>query len=325
MGTAGRRTFIKQIAIATSLISSKSFAMGKPTIQADSPSEFPTFISTWNHGLPAVNEAYSVLKSGGSVLDACERGVMLIEADPTNMSVGLGGLPDRDGVVTLDASIMDHDLRAGSVCFVQGITHPISVARMVMEKTPHIMLSGKGAEMFAVQNGIAQQPNSLTDAARKAWEAWCVEKKYQPIINIENHDTIGLLGIDAGGRMAGVCTTSGLAYKVHGRVGDSPIIGAGLYVDGEIGCATCTGLGEAAIRTSAAFLTVEHMRNGSTPQQACEKTIQRIKEKNPNYADFQIGILALNKNGSHGAHSLQRGFVFALHQGGVGKMLEASS
>ncbi|MCX6141044.1 MAG: N(4)-(beta-N-acetylglucosaminyl)-L-asparaginase [Candidatus Kapabacteria bacterium] len=271
-------------------------------------------ISTWDHGLPANITALATLRNGGSVLDAVERGVMVVEADPTNLSVGLGGLPDRDGIVTLDASIMTGDCRAGSVCFVQGIAHPISLARMVMERTPHVILAGAGAERYAREQGMTQLPNELTKAARSAWEAWCKEKKYAPVINIENHDTIGLLAMDSNGIMAGACTTSGLAYKVHGRVGDSPIIGAGLYVDNEVGAATCTGLGESVLRTLASFLAVERMRLGDSPQEACEVAIKRIVAKHSNYKDFQVGILAIDRQGRHGAFSLQKGFSYVLNE-----------
>lgn len=274
----------------------------------------PLVISTWDHGMAANAAALAALASGGSVVDAVERGVMVTEADPTNLSVGLSGLPDRDGIVTLDACIMSGDGRAGSACFLQGIAHPISLARMVMEKTPHVMLVGPGAERFARENGITQKPNALSAEAKKAWEQWLTEKKYKPVINIENHDTIGLLARDAQGRMAGACTTSGLAYKIHGRVGDSPIIGAGLFVDDEVGGATCTGLGESVIRTSASTIAVERMRYGATPQEACEEAIKRIVKKHDNWKDFQVGILAIDKQGRYGAFALHKGFTYALNK-----------
>ncbi len=257
--------------------------------------------------------ALAALSSGGSVVDAVERGVMVTEADPTNLSVGLSGLPDRDGIVTLDACIMAGDGRAGSACFLQGIKHPISLARLVMEKTPHVMIVGAGAERFARDNGMTQFPNALSAEAKKAWEQWLTEKKYKPVINIENHDTIGMLARDAQGRMAGACTTSGLAYKIHGRVGDSPIIGAGLFVDDEVGGATSTGLGESVIRTSASAVAVERMRYGATPQEACEEAIKRIVKKHDNWKDFQVGILAIDKQGRYGAFALHKGFTYALN------------
>ncbi|HLP27608.1 MAG TPA: N(4)-(beta-N-acetylglucosaminyl)-L-asparaginase [Candidatus Didemnitutus sp.] len=299
-----RRTFIAASVGAATLASAQH-------ILAES-TRTPLVISTWDHGLPANSAALRILNNAGSVLDAVEQGVMVVESDPNNLSVGLGGLPDRDGVVTLDASIMTGDGRAGSVCFVQGIQHPISLARMVMERTPHVLLAGSGAERFAREQGVTQQPNSLTRQARAAWEEWCKKKNYSPVINMENHDTIGLLAMDNTGAMAGACTTSGLAYKIHGRVGDSPIIGAGLYVDNEVGAATCTGLGETVLRTLASFLAVERIRMGDHPQVACETAIKRIVSKHTNYREFQVGILAIDAAGRHGAFSIQKGFTYAV-------------
>lgn len=275
--------------------------------------------------MPANAAAMEALIRGGSALDAAEQGVMVVESDLKNLSVGLGGLPDRDGVVTLDACIMDGTGRAGSVCFVQGIAHPVSVARMVLERTPHVMLVGSGAERFARDHGVKTQPNSLTPQARAAWEEWKKTSQYKPVINIENHDTIGLLVVNGDGTMAGSCTTSGLAYKIHGRVGDSPIIGAGLYVDEEVGCATCTGLGETVLRTLASFLAVERMRAGASPQQACEEAINRIIKKNAWVASYQVGILALNARGDHGAYSVEPGFTYALTRKGGHELYKAGS
>lgn len=295
----------------------------KGKLNPNSAKGFPMVISTWNHGMPANDVALKVLNEGGRALDAVEQGVMVPESDKNNTSVGLGGFPDREGIVTLDASIMDEKGNAGSVSFLQGVDHPISVARRVMEKTPHVMLVGIGAELFAKSEGFTQHKNALTDQAKKAWQDWLKEKNYKPIINIENHDTIGLLALDKKGDASGACTTSGLAFKMHGRIGDSPVIGAGLYVDNEVGAATCTGLGEAVLRTCASFLAVEHMRMGSTPQEACEEAIKRIVEKHPNWKDFQIGILAITKTGEHGAYAIHKGFNYALHQGETRKMVDS--
>jgi len=284
-----------------------------------------TVISTWDHGVPANAVALATLADGGSALDAAERGVMVVEADPGNRSVGLGGTPDRDGIVTLDACIMDHDSRAGSVAFVSTVAHPIAVARLVMERTPHVMLVGKGAEQFAREQGVPVIEPHLSEQVRRAWEEWKRTSNYQPPVNIENHDTIGMLVRDAEGRLAGACTTSGLGYKMHGRVGDSPIIGAGLFVDGDVGAATCTGLGEAVIRTAASAAAVEAMRHGADPQEACEEVIRRIIRKHANHRDFQIGILAMNTNGMIGAYGLQKGFSYALSQPGAATTLEVAT
>ncbi len=272
----------------------------------------PLVISTWDFGLTANRVAWECLAKGMRALDAVEQGIRVIEADEDNLSVGIGGLPDREGIVTLDACIMDEFGKAGSVTFLEDIVHPISVARLVMEKTPHVMLSGKGALLFALENGFTRQ-NLLTEKAKKAWEDWKIKSEYKPVINIENHDTVGLLSIDKFGNISGGCSTSGLAYKMHGRVGDSPIIGAGLYVDNEIGAAVATGLGEMVMRNLSSFLVVELMRQGFSPQDACEEAIKRIAQNNPGSKDYQVGIIALDKSGNTGAYSLQKGFSYALH------------
>ncbi|WP_080053981.1 isoaspartyl peptidase/L-asparaginase family protein [Spirosoma aerolatum] len=272
----------------------------------------PLIISTWKQ--PKANAAaQAVLDKEGRALDAVEAGVRVPEADPNDMSVGYGGRPDRDGRVTLDACIMDEKGNAGSVTFLEHIMHPISVARAVMEKTPHVMLSGEGALNFAISQGFKKE-NLLTPKAEKEWREWLKTAKYKPIANIERHDTIGMLAIDGLGNISGACTTSGLAYKMRGRVGDSPIIGAGLFVDNEIGGACATGLGELVMRTCGSFLVVELMRQGRTPQQACEEAAMRIVKKQ-DYKDIQVGFIAINKQGDYGAYSIQPGFNYTLsHQ-----------
>jgi N4-(beta-N-acetylglucosaminyl)-L-asparaginase len=274
----------------------------------------PVVISTWNFGLQANEAAWAILSKGGRALDAVEAGARVPEGDPKETSVGLGGLPDRDGHVTLDACIMDENGNIGSVAFLEGIVHPVSVARLVMEKTPHVMLVGEGAQQFALANGFKKE-KLLTKESEKAWKEWLKEKKYKPIANIENHDTIGILALDANGNLSGACTTSGMAYKLRGRVGDSPIIGAGLYVDNEVGAATSTGVGEEVIRIVGCHLVVELMRQGHSPEAACKLAVERIIQKNPSKAkEIQVGFLALNKNGEHGAYCLQKGFTFAVYQ-----------
>lgn len=326
-----RKTFIRTTALAAAAagISGKA-AAATPAEKGtkknpNSKPGLPLVISTWSHGMPANEAAVKVMKANGNALDMVEKGVWAIEADLSNTSVGLGGFPDRDGIVTLDASIMDMTSKAGCVAFVQGIEHPISLARAVMEKTPHVLMVGRGAELFAESIGIKRLPNKLTEQTEKAWKDWLKEKNYKPIINIENHDTIGMLAIDVDGGFAGACTTSGLAWKMHGRVGDSPIIGAGLFVDGEVGAATCTGLGETVLRTLASHVAVEEMRRGATPQEACEEAIARIVKTNANHAEFQVGILAINPKGEHGAYGLQKGFNYALYQNEKNVLLDADS
>ncbi|MFQ5448162.1 MAG: N(4)-(beta-N-acetylglucosaminyl)-L-asparaginase, partial [Saprospiraceae bacterium] len=233
-----------------------------------SAKSIPLALSTWPFGIKANDKAWKIMTAGGSALDAVEAGVKVIEADPENSSVGYGGLPDRDGRVTLDACIMNAAGDAGSVSCLEHIVHPISVARLVMEKTPHVMLVGDGALQFALEEGFKKE-NLLTEKSLKAWEKWKKKSKYEPAINAELHDTIGMITIDKAGDIAGACTTSGLAYKMHGRVGDSPIIGAGMYADNEVGGAAATGMGELVLKTLGSFLIVELMRQGMSPQQAC--------------------------------------------------------
>ena len=284
---------------------------------------FPMVISTWSHGLQANEAAMEVLLKGGTAINAVEAGVRVPEADPESMSVGYGGLPDRDGHVTLDACIMDHTGNCGSVSFLQHIKHPISVARKVMDDTPHVMLSGSGALKFALEKGFPKE-DLLTDKARKRWEEWLKDSQYNPIINVENHDTIGLLALDEKGDISGACTTSGLSYKMHGRVGDSPIIGAGMFVDNEVGGCCATGVGEAVMKTLGSFLIVELMRQGANPQEACEEGIARIV-KNQTYNDMQIGYLAINKQGEHGAYAVHPWFNYALNQGGSNDLIDSPS
>ena len=283
----------------------------------------PMAIATWKPNTKAVAAAWKVIEAGGKAIDAVEAGVKVPEADPNDRSVGYGGRPDREGIVTLDACIMNEKGDCGSVCFLQNIKHPISVARKVMEDTPHVILSGEGALQFALSKGFKEE-NLLTEASLKEWEKWKLDSKYEPIINIENHDTIGMLAIDKNGDISGACTTSGMAYKMHGRVGDSPIIGAGLYIDNEVGGATATGMGEAVLKTLGSFLVVELMRQGRSPQEACEEAVMRIIRKQ-DYKNFQIGYLAINKKGEQGAFCIQPGFNFAVHDESGGKTFDSKS
>ncbi len=274
----------------------------------------PVVISTWNHGIPANETAWKILNKGGSALDAVEQGVRTAEANPEIQTVGLGGFPDREGNVTLDACIMDHHSNCGAVSFLQHIKHPISVARKVMEKTPHIMLTGQGALQFAIEQGFKKE-ELLTPESKKAYEEWLQQSNYKPIINIENHDTISMLALDEDGNLSGACTTSGAAWKMHGRVGDSPIIGAGLFLDNEVGAAAATGLGEAVIRTAGSAMVVELMRQGKSPYHACKEVVERIYKIHKNHADLeylQVGFIALNTKGEYGSYCLRPGFNYAI-------------
>lgn len=306
-----RRKFIKQSLAGSALFFPGVSAFSQSLEKALQKEEIPLILSTWNHGLPANRAAWDKLMDTGSILDAVEAGGRNTELDPENLTVGLQGLPDREGITTLDASIMTGDGACGSVAFVRQIKHPISLARAVMEKTPHVMLAGEGARQFAIAQGFPLEKEELSPKAKIEYDKWKVRSQYKPIINIENHDTIGMIGIDLSGKLAGSCTTSGLAYKMHGRVGDSPIIGAGLYVDDEVGAATATGLGETIIRICGSFLIVELMRQGRTPQEACEEAVKRLVTKSKNIQDMQAGFLAINKYGETGAYAVHPGFNFA--------------
>jgi len=314
-----RRKFILSGAAGVSAISlsGRIHASALKKTGKGAPSK-PVVISTWNFGVAANQAAWEILKNSGRALDAVEAGVRVPEGDLKNTTVGKGGYPDRDGHVTLDACIMDDKGNYGSVVFLQNIVNAISVARRVMEETPHVMLAGKGAEKFAVSQGFKKE-NLLTERSKKAWEEWKIKSEYKPVINIENHDTIGMLAMDQSGNLAGGCTTSGLAYKMHGRVGDSPIIGSGLFVDNEVGAATATGVGEEVLKTVGSFLIVELMRQGRTPQQACEEAIKRIMKKQLERKDFQVGYIAVNKKGETGAYSIHQGFSYTIYQNGEHK------
>lgn len=309
---------------------------GLPFLSFTPAAEKPLVISTWDAGKQVNEAAWRILDSNGNALDAVETGARFMEGQ-LDCCVGLGGYPDRDGVVTLDACIMDHQSNCGSVGGLERIKHAVSVARKIMETTPHILLVGKGAQNFAVQNGFPLERDELSEDAKKAYKNWLLESKYNPVINIENqqptqspikngpfapaffedgtanHDTMGLLALDAVGNLAGAVTTSGMAFKIHGRVGDSPVIGAGLFIDNEVGSATSSGVGEEVMRICGTHLVVEFMRQGYSPEQACKKAVERIVKRDPAKAKtLQVGFIAMNKKGIHGAYAIQKGFVYAV-------------
>ena len=336
-----RRKFLQ-----SSFLSSMGLAFAKKSM--DSEYVYPTVlnnpivISTWDAGLEANKAAWEVLNKGGRALDAVEKGVMVTESS-LNCCVGLGANPDRDGYVTLDACIMDDHFNCGGVAFLERIKHPISVARRVMEKTPHVLLVGIGAQQFAVAEGFPLEEEKLSDSAEKAYQDWLKKSEYKPVINVENtkahafapqklpngewnHDTIGMVAMDASGNLSGSCTTSGMGFKMRGRVGDSPIIGAGLYVDNEVGAATATGQGEDVIRICGTHTVVEFMRQGLSPEQACKKAVERIFKANGESAkSIQVGFLALNKKGEIGAFCLQKGFTYAVKNNNEEKLYSAKS
>ncbi len=303
----------------------------------------PVVISTWDAGLEANKAAWEILGNGGRALDAVEKGVMVTESSQ-NCCVGLGANPDRDGFVTLDACIMDEFSNCGSVAFLERIKHPISVARRVMEKTPHVMLVGSGAQQFAVAEGFPLEEQKLSPEAQNAYNEWLKKSEYKPpAINVENkghgpfapaklengewnHDTIGMVAMDTNGNFSGSCTTSGAGFKMRGRLGDSPIIGAGLFVDNEVGACTATGQGEDVIRVAGSHSVVELMRQGLSPEAACKKVIERIvrikKEKAKN---IQVAFIALNKQGVAGSYALHPGFSYAIKTGDREMLVKAKS
>ena len=315
-----RRKFLKISTLSAPLLSIKN------VINNSDAQTKPIIVATWNNGKQVNAEAWKILSKNGRALDAVEAGARYVE-DTIDCCIGLGGYPDRDGVVTLDACIMDEKANCGSVGAIEQIKHPISVARKIMETTPHIMLVGAGAQQFALANGFKKESNELSPEAKKAYQQWLKKSEYKPEINIENqstfntakkdngpfappffedgsvnHDTMGIVALDGSGNMSGAVTTSGMAFKIHGRVGDSPIIGAGLFVDNEVGAATSSGMGEEVMRICGTHLVVEFMRQGNSPEAACRKAVERIVKRDPEKAKtLQVGFLALNKKGQYGA------------------------
>jgi N4-(beta-N-acetylglucosaminyl)-L-asparaginase len=321
---SSRRKFLRYSAFAAAgtMLAVRSEAKSISSI----PGTKPIVISTWNFGIQANGAAWEILSKGGRALDAVEAGVKVPEADANERSVGFGGRPDRDGKVTLDACIMDENANIGSVAALEHIKHPISVARAVMEKTPHVMLVGEGALQFALSQGFKKE-KLLVEASEKEWKEWLKTSNYKPVVNIENHDTIGMIALDSAGNLSGACTTSGMAFKMHGRVGDSPIIGAGLYVDNEIGAATATGHGEEVIRIAGCHLVVELMRQGKSPYDACKEAVNRVvkltNNRKKNLKDIQVGFIALNKTGEYGSYCVQQGFNYAVQTIEGNKLVDA--
>lgn len=335
-----RRKFLQSSALGTLGVLVSKVAAASPESLAIKGK--PVVISTWDAGLRANQGAWDVLQKGGRALDAVEKGVMVTE-DEQNCCVGLGANPDRDGFVTLDACIMDENFNCGSVAFLERIKHPISVARRVMEKTPHVMLVGSGAQQFAVAEGFPLEEQKLSAEAKESYTEWLKKSEYKsPAINVEkqkghgpfapakldngewNHDTIGMLAMDANGNLSGSCTTSGAGFKMRGRLGDSPIIGAGLYVDNEIGACVATGQGEDVIRIAGSHTVVELMRQGYSPETACKKAIERvIKAKRGNVKEIQVAFLAINKKGKVGSYAIHKGFSYAIKKEDKEELVDA--
>ncbi|MCA9262976.1 MAG: N(4)-(beta-N-acetylglucosaminyl)-L-asparaginase [Planctomycetales bacterium] len=275
----------------------------------------PRFVSTWAFGKPANDVALAAVQQGKPLLDAIELGVHVVEQDASNDSVGLGGIPNAAGVVQLDACVMDGiGHRAGAVAALEQTLHPVSVARRVMERTRHVMLVGEGARQFAREQGFGEH-ELLTSEQRRKYEDWKTQQSRRDAgASVPgNHDTIALLGIDADGNLAGACSTSGWGYKVPGRVGDSPIIGSGLYVDNEVGGAGATGIGENVMRYCASFMIVEFMRQGMLPGEACAAMIRRIAAHDLKpLAELHINFVAMDKFGRVGAAGTSKEFQYSV-------------
>jgi N4-(beta-N-acetylglucosaminyl)-L-asparaginase len=339
-----RRRFIQLTGLSTALLSTQSCAA------AGASAGGPVVVSTWSPNVKANKAAWDILSKGGRALDAVEAGAMVPEADPTDTSVGYGGLPDRDGRVTVDACVMDDKGNCGSVLCLEDILHPVQVARLVMEQSPHVQLVGEGALQFALSKGFTRT-NLLTPKAEEAWKKWLKTSKYDPMRTIKdleekierekandeamnykwpsellNHDTIGMIALDANANLSGACSTSGMAFKMKGRIGDSPIIGAGLFVDNEVGAATCTGIGEEIVKICGAHTIVEMMRHGASPEEACKEAVRRIVKNNGDKAkNVQGGFIAINKKAEFGAYSVMKNFTMAVRNKEMEKVIQVKS
>ncbi len=323
-----RRTFLASstaAALGTTLTgraaSSKPSTM--PVTRSAAPK--PLIVSTWPFGRAANDKAFATLQAGGNLLDAIVDGISVTEHDLANHSVGIAGTPNAEGVVSLDACIMDGPThKCGSVAGVEGILPVIKLARAVMEKTRHVLLVGDGARKFALANGFENTPMPVPEELER-WKAWKAKQaaagpgSAPPL----SHDTIAMVMLGANGDLAGGCSTSGLAYKLPGRVGDSPIIGSGLYVDNDIGAAGATGIGENIMRFCGSFQVVEFMRQGAHPRDACAEVIHRIQKKHPAGVDLAINFLAIDKKGRFGGAGTSDGFVFAVTHPGSSQVVQA--
>ncbi len=340
-----RRRFLQLTGLSATLVGTKGFAA------TAAPAKGPLVVSTWAHNMKANKAAWEVLSKGGYALDAVVTGVMVPEADPSDNSVGYGGLPDRDGKVTVDSCVMNEKGQCGAVMALEDILHPVQVARLVMEKTPHVQLVGEGALKFALSQGF-KRTNLLTPESEQAWREWLKTSNYDPLRTVKeleeklkregyekqeamlykwpsevlNHDTIGMIALDAKGNLCGACTTSGMAFKMDGRVGDSPIIGAGLFVDNEVGAASATGVGEEMVKICGSHTVVEMMRHGASPEAACKEAIRRIVKNNGvNAKNVQACFIAINKKGEYGGYSVMKNFSMAIRNNSIEKSINTKS
>jgi N4-(beta-N-acetylglucosaminyl)-L-asparaginase len=309
--TMSRRRFVR--GTAAGLLGAAALTPKGQAAPSRATGAAPLIVSTWPFGKDSNEAALKVLRQGGSILDAVEQGIWVAETSSANKSVGLGGNPNAAGVVQLDACIMyGPGQKAGSVAALEGIRHPISAARRVMENTRHVMLVGEGARMFAIQEGL----EAIDVDSRQRYQAWQKQQLAQRAKTAapkpSGHDTIALLVLGGDGNIAGGCSTSGLSGKLPGRVGDSPILGSGLYLDNEVGAAGATGVGENVMRYCATFRIVEYMRQGMAPQEACVETIRQIARVDPKGMDLSINFVALDKHGRFGAAGTDTHFEYSV-------------
>ena len=318
MDGLGRREFIKSVAGAAALSVSEFPAAGAET--------GPVFLATWPHGKPAVEKAAEILHGGGSLMDAVEKGINIPEDDPTVTSVGYGGLPNEDGQVELDAAIMDGTRhRAGAVCALHSIKNPISVARQVIEKTRHTTLAGDGAYQFALKMGFKPM-QLLTPRSLQQWLDWKSKPQHEQFwATAENHDTIGFVATDGKGRVVSGCSTSGLAWKIHGRVGDSPLIGCGVYADDNTGAASATGDGDLMTNYCTSVSIVHTMARGASPQDACVDLLKHMAKTDDKNRTGFICVIAINNRGEIGAASMNAGpkFQYAVWSNGQSQLVDS--
>ena len=319
MEPVDRRSFFKSVAGTAALAAVE----GRPSWASYAS---PVFLSTWLHGKPANERAAEVFKGGGSLLDALEKGINVPENDPAVTSVGYGGLPNAEGVVELDAAIMDGTRhRAGSVCSLHMIKNPISVARLVMEKTRHTTLVGEGAFRFALKMGF--EPRTLlTPESLKKWQDWKANPQHETFwLTPENHDTIGMVATDGTGHVVSGCSTSGLAWKIPGRVGDSPLAGCGVFADDNVGAASATGDGDLMTNYCTSVSIVHTMARGASPQEACMELLRHMVKTDPKNKDGEVAVIAMNTRGEIGAACMNNRFhlKYALWRNGASQLLES--
>lgn len=312
-----RRDFMRSVAGAAALSMSELPA---------GASDGPLFLATWPHSKAAVDRAAEVFQGGGSLMDAVEKAINVTEDDAKVTSVGYGGLPNEEGVVELDAAIMDGTIhRAGSVCALHSIKNPISVARKVIEKTRHTTLAGEGAYQFALKEGFKPM-QLLTEQSLRQWLEWKNKPNHEQYwLSPDNHDTIGLVATDGKGHVVSGCSTSGAAWKIHGRVGDSPLIGCGVYADDNVGAASATGDGDLMTNYCTSVSIVHNMARGASPQDACVDLLKHMVKTDDKSRSAFVCVIAINNRGEVGSASMSAGakFQYALWTNGQSQLVNS--